>query len=320
MRNKVRTYIMGIVVIVAIVLMAGRVTAEPINQYNETSPIVTVYRADGYNMLQQSALFDINGNFATLANGGGQLVIAGNLLDHSTTIREVRYMNGCGDIEGATMVLVDGVSRMFFANEYPTATIHVMLSPSTARKCNEEGVETFTLIGLDEDRGRGIEGIAYHSITNQLLVVDQNQSVVKAFTYVKGTPVYEPITLFSLQSCSNLGDVAVRPNGNVIVICKAEGELQEYTINGDFISRLPIGHGQPEGVVEIGNQICVLGEPAQFQCFVGSGVVIEPPPPPPEPVYETCYASGTFIVDVDIRTVAGPVTITCETFNISVEL
>ena len=294
--------------------LCNKINAADISQFSPTSEIVNIQRSDGRSAYQQSTLFGFNGNQVSMANGGGQMLYRSDLTDPTTSLGELRYQDGCDDIEGGYQF----GENVLLADERTPATIYVMPSADSLNKCTQ-AIESFTLSGFDETRGSyGIEGIAVLQ-DGRFVAVKQNAPArIAVFDYVAGTANYNPVDLFSFNGqCTNIGDVTVRPNGNLIVICKGQNNLQEYTISGALVSTLPITLDQAEGVMEENGEICVLGEPAQYQCFSSGDVVVDPDPI----VEEVCtISSKDVVVLVDSPRVNTTLDVTCETFNGTIDI
>lgn len=218
------------------------------------------------NVSQASALFIRDNEICLLQNGGGRLLCRTDLTDSSTTVISRNHQNGCSDIEGGWAY----GKYDLYANEGTPARIHFMTHGG--RKC-DEAPRTITLNGMDETRGSyGIEGIS--SLPDGRLIVVKERSPVRVavFSLIDSIDNYSPTDLFDVQNCSKLGDVTVKADGNILLICKSEKKIQEYSLSGALLGELLIPQfNQPEGIAELKNgDIAVLGEPNQYQVFTGS--------------------------------------------------
>ncbi len=318
-----KQYKINMKVMLALIVGAGLFSisdshSADIGDYEADGNLINLTRDDGRGVSQQSTLFLFDGNQISMANGGGMMLYRSDMADPSTNVRrELGNMGGCGDIEGGYQF----GDKVLLANESTPATIHVMQHPSILGGCNND-LETFTLSGMDETSGSwGIEGIAILN-DGRFVVVKQNQPArIAVFDYVEGTANYNPTDLFDLESknCGNVGDLTVRPEtGNVLIICKAQGAVKEFTISGDYISEMAIPQfGQAEGIMEYPDgRVCINGEAAQYQCFLPSGVVIPPPPP----ILSNCTISGDGVLDTSTGLVTGTLTANCENSSGTVEL
>jgi len=220
---------------------------------------------------QASALFVRGNEICLLQNGGGKLLCRADLTDPSTTIISLGNQNGCGDIEGGWAY---GEFDLY-ADEGTPARIYFMAHGG--RKCSR-AVRTITLNGMDEwKQSFGIEGVS--SLPDGRVVVVKEAAPVRvaAFTLVDNVDNYTPTDLFPVNNCSRLGDVTVKSDGNILLICKSDKKIQEYDIGGRLLSELLIPQfNQPEGIAELpSGDIGVLGEPNQYQIFKGD----QPLPP-----------------------------------------
>ena len=212
---------------------------------------------------QASALFVRENEICLLQNGGGRLLCRTDLTDTDTTTISLGNQNYCNDIEGGWAF----GSLDLYADEGTPARIYFMAHGG--KKCSE-AIRTITLNGMDETRGNyGIEGIS-ELLDGRLVVVKEAAPVrVAVFTLVEGLNNYTPADLITVSNCSGLGDVTVKANGNLLIICKRQKKIQEYTSEGVLVGELLIPQfSQPEGIAEFANgDIGVLGEPNQYQIF-----------------------------------------------------
>jgi uncharacterized protein YjiK len=185
------------------------------------------------------------------------------MADASTTTLRFNHQGGCSDIEGGWAY---GDFNLY-ADEGTPATIYFMAHGG--RKCHD-AVRTVTLSGMDETRGSyGIEGIS-QLLDGRIIVVKERSPVrVAVFSLIDGVDDYSPTDLFEVQNCSKLGDVSVKADGNILIICKSPEKIQEYSVSGVLLGELSIPQfNQPEGIAELENgDIAVLGEPNQYQVF-----------------------------------------------------
>jgi len=212
---------------------------------------------------QASALFTRDDKICLLQNGGGRLLCRTDLTDPKTTVKSRNHQNGCSDIEGGWAY----GDFDLYADEGTPARIYFMTHGG--RKCSR-AARTITLTGMDETRGSfGIEGIS--SLPDGRLIVVKERSPVRVavFSLVDDVDDYTPTDLFEVQNCSKLGDVSVKANGNILIICKSPEKIQEYSVSGALLGELSIPQfNQPEGIAELENgDIAVLGEPNQYQVF-----------------------------------------------------
>lgn len=212
---------------------------------------------------QASALFIRDNEICLLQNGGGRLLCRTDLTDSSTTVISLNHQSGCGDIEGGWAY----GDFDLYADEGTPARIYFMTHGG--RKC-KEAARTITLTGMDEfKKSFGIEGIS--SLPDGRLIVVKERSPVRVavFSLIDGIDNYSPTDLFNVQDCTRLGDVTVKADGNILVICKSKKKIQEYSVSGVLLGELSIPQfNQPEGIAEFENgDIAVLGEPNQYQIF-----------------------------------------------------
>ena len=208
-----------------------------------------------------------------VANSGGQMLCRVNILDGTETPSvDVGHMNGCTDIEG--VVQLDERSNLL-ADEGKEALLWIV--EHGWRKCDKDSsgarAAPINLAGLHETYG--IEGISRFPGTDDFIVVKESSpAAVRTFAYVPGVSAYTPTDLFTPRDCDGIGDVAVRANGNVLLLCKNQGTVQEYENDGNgnwsAISTLDISHfRQPEGIVEYPDlRILIVGEPNEAEFFV----------------------------------------------------
>ncbi len=212
---------------------------------------------------QASALFVRDKDICLLQNGGGRLLCRTDLTDKDTTTISLGNQNGCNDIEGGWAY----GSFDLYVDEGTPARIYFMAHGG--KKCSEAR-RTITLSGMDETRGSfGIEGIS-ELLDGRIVVVKEAAPVrVAVFTLVDGINSYTPADLFTVSNCSGLSDVTVKADGNLLIVCKRQKKIQEYTITGVLVGELLIPQfSQPEGIAEFANgDVGVLGEPNQYQIF-----------------------------------------------------
>lgn len=297
---------MKILFLITLVFSLNSANAANISDYSPASDLVNLTRVDGSSVNNVSTIYSHDGNMVALLNGGGRLMYRTDLADPSTSIREVNsHMGGCGDIEGGVQL----GNYNLYANEQTPATIFVMPGPDSARKCIDldNPIETFTLVDMDEFKKTfGVEGITILPDGRIVVVKEAVPERVAVFNYVAGTASYTPVDLFTVRSdCNRLGDIAISPEGNIVVICKSQRTLQEYTIDGEFIAVLPIPEfPQAEGLMFSNGILHIVGEPNHYRTYSAT-----------PPVYETCELSGSIQVDIINNNALGSATVTCPGLN-----
>lgn len=218
---------------------------------------------------QASALFVRGDEICVLQNGGGRLLCSTDPTDPNTNIIRLGNQNGCGDIEGGWAY----DEYDLYADERTPARIYFMIHGG--RKCTR-AFRTIILNGMDETRGSfGIEGVSALADGRIVVVKERSPVRVAVFSLEDGVNNYTPTDLFPVQNCSRLGDVTVKTNGNLLLLCKSPKKVQEYSLAGVLMSELAIPQfNQPEGIAELPNgDIGILGEPNQYQVFTSG----EPP-------------------------------------------
>lgn len=244
-------------------VVAVPIQAAPIEQFHP-GPL---YALQG--VAQASALFVRGDEICVLQNDGGRLLCRTDLADPNTNVIRLGLQNGCGDIEGGWAY--DKFD--LYADERTPARIYFMIHGG--RECTR-AFRTIILNGMDETRGSfGIEGVSALADGRIVVVKERSPVRVAVFSLVDGVKNYTPTDLFPVQNCSRLGDVTVKTDGNLLLLCKSPKKVQEYSLAGVLISELAIPQfNQPEGIAELPNgDIGVLGEPNQYQVFTSG----EPP-------------------------------------------
>ena len=253
---------------ILLLLLSTSVAAAPIGEYRGQG----LQSIPGRSSQVSAVMLRDDGNTCIVANGGGKMLCRENILDASETPSiDLGHMNGCTDIEG--VVQLDTRSNLL-ADEDKQALLWIV--EHGWRKCdkNAEGaqVEPVILSGLNESFG--IEGISRFPGTRNFVVVKESApAAVRTFAFVSGVTTYTPTDLFIPRDCDGIGDVAVRANGNVLLLCKNQGTVQEYGThaNGSWsvVSTLDISHfRQPEGIVEYPDlRILIVGEPSEAEFF-----------------------------------------------------
>jgi len=290
-----------------IFILSFSACADPINLYSPTGDLVNLTRSDqSFNNL--SALMAYDNTAISFTNNGGNLLWRTDMTDPDTTIKQLRYMNGCQDIEGAYKY----GNGFLLAEETNPAQVYVMPPPSetNVRKCSY-AEETWVLNGFDDTVGFGLEGITVLQNGTVVVIKEAQPARIASFVPVAGVTNYTPQDLFQLRAdCSRLGDVTVKSDGNLLVICKTEKTVHEYQTDGTFIGMLAIPQfGQPEGIAQLGTEICIAGEPDEYQCFSAT-----------PPVYEECSAIGTVTADIVNNIVNGSVHVTCASVTGTLEV
>jgi len=294
---------MKILFLIGLLFSSNVTNAANISDYSPAGDLINLTRVDGSSVNNVSTIFSHDGNMVALLNGGGRLMYRTDMADPNTAIREINSnMGGCGDIEGG----VQFGNYNFYANEQTPATIFVMPGPDSARKCSQ-AIETFTLVGMDESSGSfGIEGITILPDGRIVVVKEAAPERVAVFDYVSGTNSYTPVDLFPVRSdCNRLGDIAINPEGNIVVICKRQRTLQEYTIEGVFVAQLPIPEfPQAEGLMFSNGLLHLVGEPNHYRVYSAT-----------PPIYETCELSGSIQIDIINNKALGSGTVICSNLN-----
>lgn len=212
---------------------------------------------------QASALFTRDNEICLLQNNGGRILCRTDMTDPKTTVLRRNHQGGCSDIEGGWAY---GEFDLY-ADEGTPARIYFM--KHGRGKCSE-APRTVTLVGMDETKKSfGIEGVSSLADGRIIVVKERSPVRVAVFSLADNVDTYSPTDLFKVQNCSTLGDVTVKADGNILIICKSEKSIQEYSVSGTLIGEFPIPQfRQPEGIAELKNgDIAVLGEPNQYQVF-----------------------------------------------------
>jgi len=247
-------------ILAVLCLLPAYSAAETIDEYTP-GPMHTLS-----NVSQASALFTRDNEICLLQNGGGRLLCRTDLTDPDTTVLRRNHQGGCSDIEGGWAY----GDFDLYADEDTPARVYFMAHGG--RKCSE-ALRTVTLTGMDESRNSfGIEGISVLSDGRIVVVKERSPVRVAVFSLIDSVDSYSPTDLFDIQDCSKLGDVSVKEDGNILIICKSPKKIQEYSVGGALLGELPIPQfNQPEGIAEIEiGVIAVLGEPNQYQVFSAS--------------------------------------------------
>ena len=231
--------------IVLLSLTVTDILAGEIGDYLPAAPVTNIPHGSR-TIAQVSAVFIRGDETCILQNGGGKLTCRTDMLDPDTKVISKGSMAGCGDIEGGWAF----GDYDLFADERTPARIYFMFHGGS--KCSE-APRTLTLAGMDETSGSwGIEGISELKDGRFVVVKENSPERVAVFTLVDGIDNYSPVDLFTVINCERLGDVTVRNNGNILVICKLENKVQEYTLGGVLVSELQLSFNQPEGYALIG--------------------------------------------------------------------